>query len=160
MRQWISQVTRDAQVCGNGYLVTVSSPEPAVYALRPEDVEILGPNRFAVVRGDAREPVPGHVMHIPGIEQFESPYGISLLEPILAEYRTRQVFEEASSTASRILRSRPADSEEGRWATQALALAERSFADSDERLGRLLSYPRDWLRDARDGLYFPGQERM
>lgn len=160
MRQWISQITRDAEVCGNGYLVTLSGPEPAVYGLRPEEVHILGADRFAVVRGDATEPVPGHVLHIRGIEQFASPYGISLLEPILAEQRTRQVFQEASSTAQRILRTRPPESEEGRWASRTLELAQRGFADSDERLGRLLWYPRDWLPDARDGLYFPGQERM
>ena len=160
MRQWISQITRDAEVCGNGYLVTLSGPEPAVYGLRPEDVHILGDDRFAVVRGEATEPVPGHVLHMRGIEQFESPYGISLLEPILAEQRTRQVFQEASSTAQRILRQRPPASNEGSWATRTLELAQRGFADSDERLGRLLSYPRDWLPDAREGLYFPGQERM
>lgn len=160
MRQWNSQTVRDAEVCGNGYLVTVSAPEPSLYALRPEDVEILAPDRFAVWRAGVKEPVIGRVVHCRGIEQFESPYGISLLEPILDEYRTRCVFEKATETALKILRARPADSDEGLWARQTLDLAERSLAESDKRVNLLLQYPRDWLKDAREGLYFPGQERM
>jgi hypothetical protein len=160
LRQWISQVTRDAQVCGNGYMVTVSDGEPTVHALRPETVEIVGPGQFALVRDGVREPVAGNVAHLRGIEQFESAYGISLLEPVLAEFRTRSLMSEATQEATRILRARPAESREGQWARETLALAERSAADSDERLGRLLWYPRDWLPDAREGLYFPGQERM
>lgn|ERR1700730_2886141 len=159
-RQWVSQTTRDAEVCGNGYLVTKGTPEPLMYNLRPEDVEIVGQREYRIIRNGVSQSIDGDVRHFTGIEQFESPYGISMLEPVLAEYRTRRVFVSATEFAQRVVAERPAQSSETRWAQQTLALAERSLAASGERLGRLLWYPRDWLRDAREGLYFPGQERM
>jgi hypothetical protein len=160
LRQWISQTTRDALVCGNGYMVTAAEAEPTLYALRPETVEILGPDKFAVLRDGTRQSVTDHVLAVRGIEQFKSPYGISLLEPVLGQYRIRRIFTEATALAQRILATLPTDSNEGRWATQTLELAKRSLADSDEQLSQLLWYPRDWLEDAREGLYFPGQEQM
>jgi hypothetical protein len=53
MRHWISQTTRDALVCGNGYLVTTTDIEPGLYSLRPEAVEILGPEQFARLPGSS-----------------------------------------------------------------------------------------------------------
>lgn len=160
MRQWISQTTRDALVCGNGYLVTADTAEPSMYALRPDTVQIIDPDKYVTVHDGVAKPVYGHVMHVRGIEQCESPYGISLLEPILAEHRKQRVLQEAAEVATRILGSVSAESKQGRVAQQMLELAERSVAESNRKLDRLLWYPRDWLKDAREGLYFPGQERM
>lgn len=160
MRQWVSQTTRDAEVCGNGYLVTAAGPEPYLYALRPEEVEILAPGSYAVSRGGSKELVRGHVVHLRGIEQFESPYGISYLEPILDEYRRRHILERVAHGANYVLGVRPPNSEEGSWAQQMVDMTERSLAESNKRLDDLLQYPRKWMRDARKGLYFPGQERM
>ncbi|MGO9885529.1 MAG: hypothetical protein ACLPV4_21245 [Solirubrobacteraceae bacterium] len=160
LRHWISQTVRDALVCGNGYFVTVSDPEPTGYALRPEAVEILGAERFAVLNDGVASPVTNPVLHIRGIEQFESPYGISLLEPVLAIHRTREALADATRTANQVLAKWPEDSEQARWAQATLALAQRGVAETDARLGELLAYPRDWLHDARDGLYFPGQEKV
>jgi hypothetical protein len=155
IRQWTSQTARDALVCGNGYLATAAGSSPSLYALRPEDVEIENDNYL--VRGEA---VTDPVAHIRGIDQFGSRYGISLLEPFLAEYRTRRTFSEAASFAQRVVREYPADSDEYRWAESTIELAARSFEASDERLRALLRFPREWLNTAREGLYFPGQELM
>jgi hypothetical protein len=160
LRLWISQTIRDAQVCGNGYAVTHELPDPGLHSLRPEDVEIVDKETFLLVRNGTREPIEGHVLHIPGIEQFDSPYGISILEPVLAELQTRKVFEDARRFAERIIEQHGADSPHGLRVRNTMPLAERALAASDERLLRLLRYPRDWVKDARDGLYFPGQERM
>jgi len=160
IRQWVSQTLRDADVCGNGYLVGGGASLPAMYNLRPEDVEIIGPEDFRVLRDGASERVQGHVSHLVGIAQFESPYGISMLEPVLAEHRTRRIFLDVSQFAEKVIAERPPESGEVTWARRALELASRSLAASDERLDRLLWYPREWLPDAREGLYFPGQERM
>jgi hypothetical protein len=160
IRQWVSQTLRDADVCGNGYLVSGGASLPTLYNLRPEDVEIIGPGDFRVLRSGASERVMGNVSHLVGIAQFESSYGISMLEPVLAEYRTREIFLTVTQFAEKVIAERPSESGEATWARRALELASRSLAASDERVGRLLWYPREWLRDAREGLYFPGQERM
>ncbi|MGA9286408.1 MAG: hypothetical protein WBV85_13310 [Solirubrobacteraceae bacterium] len=160
LRLWISQTTRDAQVCGNGYVVTREHPDPGLYNLRPEEVEIAGRDTFYLLRNGAREPIEGHVLHIPGIEQFESPYGISILEPVLAELRTRRIFEDATRFAEKVIAEYGADSPHGLRVKHTVPLSERALIASDARLQQLLRYPRDWVKDARDGLYFPGQELM
>jgi hypothetical protein len=160
VRHWVSQTTRDAEVCGNGYLVTAADPYPTLYTLRPEEVEVLGKNEFRLVGPDGSRPISGHVLHIPGIEQFESPYGISFLEPVLAEYRTLRVFQEATAFARQLLQRADAGSRERAWAEATLGAAERNVRLVEEKLGQLLWYPRDWLQEAPEGLYFPGQERM
>jgi hypothetical protein len=113
-----------------------------------------------LVRNGTRQPIEGHVVHISGIAQFDSMYGISILEPVLAELQTRKIFEDARRFAEGIIEQHGADSPHGLRVRQTLPLSERALEASDERLLRLLRYPRDWLKDARDGLYFPGQERM
>jgi hypothetical protein len=160
LRLWISQTIRDAQVCGNGYAVTRELPDPGLHSLRPEEVEIVDTDTFLLVRNGTRQPIDGHVLHIPGIAQFDSPYGISILEPVLAELRTRKVFEDARRFAKRIIEKHGPDSPHGLRVRHTMPLSERALTASDERLSRLLRYPRDWVKDARDGLYFPGQERM
>jgi hypothetical protein len=160
LRLWISQTTRDAQVCGNGYAVIPDSPDSGVYNLRPEDVEIVGPDTFVLIRDGKREPIEGNVLHIAGIEQFRSPYGISILEPVLSELRTRRIFEDATRFAEGVIAEYGTDSEHGLRVRHTMPLSERALAASNERLGQLLRYPRDWVPAARDGLYFPGQERM
>jgi hypothetical protein len=160
LRLWISQTIRDAQVCGNGYIVSREYPDPGLYNLRPEEVEIAGPDTFYLLRDGAREPVGDHVLHIPGIEQFESSYGISILEPVLAELQTRRIFEDANRFAERVIAEYGADSPHGLRVKHTMPLSERALAASDARLQQLLRYPRDWVKDAREGLYFPGQELM
>ncbi len=159
IRHWVSQTVRDAEVCGNGYLVTVPDPYPALYALRPEDVEVLGEHEFRLV-GPSAADIEGHVLHVRGIEQFESAYGISFLEPLLAQYRTLRTFREATRFAQQVIATHAPGTAERRWADATLGLAERSLADLEGQLERLLWFPREWLPGAREGLYFPGQERM
>jgi hypothetical protein len=160
VRQRISQTQRDAEVCGNGYLVMASGPQPAMYNLRPEEVEIIGPDDFRIVRDGHTSRPEGHVLHLSGIEQFRSAYGISSLEPLMGSYRGQKTLSEAKAFAERMLAERPEDSPEAKWARSTLDLADRTIASTEEHIGTLLAYPRDWLDAAREGLYFPGQERM
>jgi len=161
IRRWVSQTMRDAEVCGNGYLVTTSTPEPSMYALRPEAVEVVGPAAFRISEsGEGGPLVDGTVLHIRGIEQFHSPYGISILEPVLAQYQSQLVMAEATRVADTITERFPPHSKEAAWAAQTRALAERTAADRDEALTKLLWFPRNRLQAARGDLYFPGQESM
>jgi hypothetical protein len=160
IRQWVSQTTRDAEVCGNGYLAFTSSAEPALYNLRPEDVDILGSDEFSVMQDGVSQRVADHVLHVRGIEQFRSPYGISILEPVLNHYQSQLVIAEALQAAERFLAERPEHTQIRTWAAETRALAARTDAASDDRLSLLLSFPREQLPEAREGLYFAGQERM
>jgi phage portal protein BeeE len=160
VRQWISQVERDANVCGNGYLVTAMGSVPRIYALRPETVEILDDNRYATLSDGSMSPVEGHVIHIRGVEQFDSLYGISILEPVLDAYSEARQLSAAKEAANRILKAAGESSPEAASARSLLELAARRESSSDQRLEKLLYFPRDWPADTGEGLYFPGQARM
>ncbi len=160
IRQWITQTTRDAQVCGNGFLVISESPEPTLYNLKPEDVEIAENEEFRVIRNGVSQPVEGRVAHIKGIEQFESPYGMSILEPVLNHFQSVLVMADAVRTAEQFGTARDVPQYAHHWAEQTRELAARMDAARSEFLSALLQYPRDQLPKAREGLYFPGQERM
>lgn len=160
IRQWITQTTRDAPVCGNGFLVISDSPEPALYNLKPEEVEIIKDHQFRVIRDGVSHPVDGRVAHLRGIEQLESPYGMSILEPVLNHFQSSLVRADAVRTAERFSTGHNVPQYAQQWAEQTRELAARTHSAGDEFLSTLLRYPRDQLPKAREGLYFPGQERM
>ena len=162
LRHYLTQTTRDAEVLGNGYLVIPDSPSASPYNLRPEAVEILGDKRFAVRKDGKSEPVEGFIMHLRGVEQFASPYGFSVLEvvlPLWISRRTLELVEQQTTEAIERLGDRAGEREK-QYLYEVRDLVGRNRAATDERLGKLLWYPRDWLPDAVHGLYFPGQERM
>jgi hypothetical protein len=129
--------------------------------LRPETVDVLGPAAFRIIESsEGTRLVDGTVLHIRGIEQFHSAYGISILEPVLAQYQSQLVMAEATRFAEAVTKRFPADSKEAAWAAQTRALAERTAAEREDALTKLLWFPRSRLHTAREGLYFPGQERM
>ena len=94
----MTQTLRDAEVLGNGYLVLPTSPDEGPYNLRPEHVEILLGERFTVLREGRAEPVEAPVMHHRGVEQFDSPYGYSVLEPVLPEWVSRLTLQKVRRT--------------------------------------------------------------
>jgi hypothetical protein len=159
MRQFQNQVTRDAEVCGNGYMVTSEEVDISPRCLRPEAVEIVAPGRFVEIRGSQRLPVDG-VLHLRGLDQLDSPYGISVLESILFALEQVRTFKEAKGAAEHLLSSPKAGPDHRQWAQSTIALADRTLAGVETRLSQLLGFSRDHLPEARPDLYFKGQEEF
>src|SRR5581483_3845277 len=83
IRRYMNHALRDAEVCGNGYLIFNEFEPFAPYAGRPEDVRVAEGGRLEVREATGWQ-LPGKpILHVRGIEQVESPYGISMLEPFM-----------------------------------------------------------------------------
>jgi hypothetical protein len=159
-RQYMNQTIRDAEVLGNGYLVLPSSIEQGPYALRPEDVEIQADGGYAVLEAGGRREIDGNVTHATGVEQFGSPYGFSVLEAFLPEWVSRRTMSQMREDVAGLL-TQHGDLQGRRGELEGiLELTRRQLQASDERIAKLLWYPREWLPDAAAGLYLPGQEQM
>lgn len=159
LRQFQNQTTRDAEVCGNGYALLSGSADIAPRCLRPENVVITSKGVYEEVVGGHRKPLE-HVLHLRGLEQIDSRYGMSVLEPYLFAVHEVNIFRE-SKRLEEVVRKRDDIPEEVKLqAPQMIALAERRLAAIEERLTRLLGFTRDSLPQAKTDLYFPGQEDM
>jgi hypothetical protein len=155
LRQFQNQVTRDAEVCGNGYLVLGEVGVPAPRCVRPESVEISG-NKFYEVT-DAGKHQLKNVLHLTGIDQIDSPYGLSVLEPVVYAVDMVKLFSSTKEFAQRVLQESN-DASQLEWAEQNIRLADRQFAGIEETLALLLNFHQDRLPEARNGLYFQGQD--
>jgi hypothetical protein len=158
IRQFMNQTTRDGEVCGNGYLVSSHGADLSPYCLRPEDVKIEASDRFLLVKnGEWRE--IQNVVHIRGIDQIDSLYGISVLEPVIYAVDQTRLFQSTKQLAEQALTDAQLESR-WTWAQGSLAFADRGMDQLDQILSRLLGFTRDRLPAAREDLYFPGQEEM
>lgn len=162
LRHIIAQTTRDAHVLGNGYLVLPEDPDEGPFNLRPETVDVGDGGRFVVLAEDGREmeDYDTKVLHLKGVEQFDSPYGFSILEAILPEWSTRRTMSRVLAATEALVARAPRTQERAAYLDDVRALVGRHNEASDKRLDRLLWYPRDWVPEAVEGLYLPGQERM
>jgi hypothetical protein len=159
LRQFQNQVTRDAEVCGNGYMVIAEGDEPRPRTIRPESVEIDDSGTYFEISGDERRRLD-HVLHLRGVDQIDSPYGISTLEMVLFALEQVRTFRDVKVDAQRIIDSDSAAPRYREWALGTIALADRSLASLEERLTELLGFPRDHLPPAKPELYFRGQEDL
>lgn len=159
LRHFMNQTLRDSEVCGNGYLV-MPSPQQGLFNLKPESVQVRGEQEFWILEDGLWQRLDAPVLHTRGIEQFSSPYGFSLLEVVLPELTNRHIFGEAEDFAREILRRLPRTSNEGQWAVHTIEMAERIRSEREKHLEKLLSFPRNWMPEASQGLYFEGQEDM
>ena len=157
-RQFMNQALRDADVTGNGYLqIAFSGLDPTMRCLRPEDVEIRGTADFCLT-GEGRP--SGKVLHLRGLEQFDSPYGISPWEPLLYVLQRRRITESAAEHMRQIIGASQAAEQVRKRAEQSLRAIAAMEKDTEERLDKLLWFPRRRLREAREDIYFDGQERF
>jgi hypothetical protein len=156
LREFMNHTARDAHVCGNGYAqMGVFGGLPFVRCLPPERVEILGDKKVALHQGDGDTAIVTRVLHMRGLEQLDSPYGISDWEPLL------QQLEVAANTRKFVdtWKNRdlpPAQREELRRSERMAEYMERH---TKERVDRLTEYPRLHLPEPVASLYFRGQER-
>lgn len=159
VRLYMNQTLRDAEVCGNGFFVSGEGPGEFQFRnLLPESV-LVRPGRFEVQAPEGLEVVHGHVLHLRGIEQIESPYGVSLLEALLPNLVQSDVVANARAFAGRVLAESTNEMLRER-ARESLGFAEAMGEKIDETLGELLAFPRDHLPAPVSDLYFPGQERF
>jgi hypothetical protein len=159
MRQYMNQTVRDAEVCGNGYLHTeMTGLDAQMRCLRPEDTLVLRGGGFRHVTSTGVEVFDAdRVLHLRGLEQIDSPYGISILEPLLYVLARRRNVAEVRAA----LKVMPPGAPEAvqmkmRQLVAVVAAVERQ---TDEQVERLLEFFPRGLAAASEDLYFPGQER-
>jgi hypothetical protein len=101
-------------------------------------------------------------MHVKGIEQIHSPYGLSLLEPFLPQLRQQQAFRRALEIVAQIKAVGDGAAAEARqWAKEMEPEALSIIQKGDQDLERRLMIPRKVLTNPpAAGLYFEGQELM
>jgi hypothetical protein len=155
LRQYLAEVLRDALVTGNGYLAFGRTAPVSVYALRPDTAVDVGDNTAAPEAGSPAV----RALHLRGLEQPSSKYGLGVLE--LALYRLQQsdIFSASASFAKQVLEM-PSLGEKHDWATRTLALCERVEADGDRRLQDVLAPMLTLLPEPVPDLYFEGRDRL
>jgi hypothetical protein len=154
----MNQTLRDADVTGNGYLQTAfSGLDPTMRCLRPEDVYISGAADFCLA-DEGR--LSGKVLHFRGLEQFDSLYGISPWEPLLYVLQQRRIVESAAETMRQIVGATQASERDRERAAQSLLAIGAMEKETEDRLDKLLWFPRRRLRQIREDIYFDGQERF
>lgn len=159
VRQFTNQCLRDADVCGNGYLdFGFLGLDPTIRCLPPEEVQVIGTRQFQL--GGGTGPPLGRVEHLRGLEQFESPYGVSAWEPILYVLQRQRVMDAAGELARLALNKQQVSEDEREHIEGVIRVAEAIQADTKERMERLLWFPRTRLPAVEGELYFKGQERM
>jgi hypothetical protein len=160
VRYYMNQTIRDSEVCGNGYFLTGDEPAEFTFrGLEPESVVVKGKDDFYLLTPSGLEPVRGHVLHIKGIEQIESPYGVSLFEPLIPTFLQSDIASRAQEFATAFL-ARGLKGEDRERAEETLEFAREMLSRVEETLGSLLWFPRDHLPSASADLYFQGQERL
>jgi hypothetical protein len=127
--------------------------------LRPEQVELLGDGGFLDLSGSTpRELAADGLLHLRGLEQIGSGYGISILEPLLYVSARRRMVAKTQTVA----RSMPPGAPEAvrSQTEQLLAVAASIDQETDGQLDRLLEFFPRGLDAPSEDLYFPGQERF
>jgi hypothetical protein len=153
--QYVNQVTRDAQVCGNGYLVMrMSGLDWYMRCMRPERVVITRNGDFYEDGGAGRLD-PAGVLHLRGIDQIDSSYGISVLEPLLY-LKARHDFVRQLVTMTSAVRTQGLTDEQRKALDRNVSLAKSLAAEADERITDLLSFFLLGLRPASPDCTSPG----
>jgi hypothetical protein len=156
VRQFFNQALRDADVTGNGFVqFGAGGLEGDLRCLRPEDVVVLTDGALRSAKGEEKL---DRVLHLRGLEQFDSPYGISPWEPLLYVLQRRSVLEGATELMKTVIESPGATESDRDRAARSLSAAEAIDADTKSRLDQLLWFPRRRLNEVRKDLYFNGQE--
>ena len=158
LRQYMNQTVRDAEVCGNGYLYTsMAGLDAHLRCLLPEAVSIRPDGSFGHNTSVGVEVFTDGVLHLPGIEQIESSYGISVLEPLLYVTARRQIIASVRTASQMMPHGAP---ESVRVKTQQLLTVMSELErQTNTQIERLLEFFPIGLKEASEDLYFPGQER-
>lgn len=156
-RTYLAHVTRDAFVCGNGYLSFGSAPDEDLRLLLPERTRMIGPDRAVVVE-NGKDVVHAPVMHLRGAQQVDGHYGMSVLEPFVMVAMRRRIFGESLALEAAVERGGSPDELARMRATGALA--RRVLAEDTNTASRLLGGVSGLSIEVPADLYFPGHAVM
>ncbi|GFG63963.1 hypothetical protein MKUB_14530 [Mycobacterium kubicae] len=160
-RTYLAHVVRDAFVCGNGYLSWGQVPDEDIRLLRPESVAIQGDGTF-IERTPEGDVLHRRVLHVKGASQADSPYGISILEPLVLLQIQKETADELKARAAAWnVDAVPVEHRE--YALSMLPFAERTLETVETQTKNILGPVLD--RNTLDvqvpaGLYFAGAEKM
>jgi len=158
-RTYLAHLSRDAFVCGNGYLSFGTTRDEDLRLLRPESTTLLRPDRALVVE-DGRELVYEPVMHLRGAHQVGSRYGISMIEPFVHLLVQREVFEGTLALEEQALRDPNLSQRDLVRMAGSAGLARRVLPALAHQAQDLLGGPASLAVNVPDELYFPGHEDM
>jgi hypothetical protein len=157
LSHFVAQGTRDGYALGDGYVLFGGEAE-RIRALRPERVLLRDDRMFEQTPGGDKDVTEGMV-HIQGMTQLRSPYGVSLLELALNALRAHDHAVMLTEEAGRLRRRGLTINELHELQAQEDAAASVR-ADATGRLETLFAFFREQLPTPRTRLYFPGQERL
>jgi hypothetical protein len=130
--------------------------------LPPESTYIVDDSHFVVEDDDGSERhFNAGVVHIRGVEQLDSAYGISPLEAFLPYLMTLRVLERAASAADQMLQTNPAPPTEiQEWARVTIEQKTRVEVAAAESVRGLMAAFVPNLPEPPSDLYFDGYEFM
>jgi len=158
LRHYMNHAMRDGEVCGNGYLFMPDTEPFAPYCVPPESVEIDSSGTFQIETDD-RVICTRQVTHIKGIEQIDSAYGISILEPFVFAVNQADVLGSVRSESLKWL-STPGLPLEARQHLEAnLETVDDILRGAASRIDEMLwFFQSDRVPAPLEGLYLPGYE--
>ena len=158
LRKRLNHLFRDALILGNGYMAISASDGPPILNLDPSQVRILGSGQLSIERDGAWHALPSSTVHIRGVDQQRSPYGISVLEPFLSHVMRRDTLAEVASLARSIIDTTAAPPGFRDWSAGVIAQHERVERQVTAQVATLIPDFVTDLPDASPDLYFDGQE--
>ncbi|MET7806876.1 hypothetical protein [Micromonospora chersina] len=157
VRTFLAHLSRDAFVCGNGYLSFGQPPESALRLIAPEGARLNDSGNSVQEPGSTGWT---RVLHIRGAEQVGSKYGLGMLEPFIAQIAQRDALIRKLYAADCLLRW-------DRTPPWAKALAETDkkavpqlIRTVESQMQAALGSVTEGLTEPPQELFFPGHERM
>jgi hypothetical protein len=158
--EYLSHLTRDAQVLGNGFATFHTTPSPAMSLQDPSLVEVTAEDSFwRIESSSTRVPITDHILHLRGIEQMNSAYGISMLEPLVASYEILRTTLRARETSLEYASGPNPTQEMIDWARDCEQLHQQTASNFASTVQNMYFLPlQHWAFEPGD-LYFTGYER-
>lgn len=158
IRRYMNHALRDAEVCGNGYLVFTDFEPFAPYAGRPEDVRVASGDVLEL-RDEHGWGIPGKpILHVRGIDQIHSPYGMSMLEPFMYAIYRFDHLGQVQQDRQEMLRSYSLTADQRRDVESTVALVERILKTTTGDVTAMLRFFYDQIAEPERPLYLPGHE--
>lgn len=161
--QMTTQSFRDMELFGTSCIVIGHDVDVSVRLIRPDKIRIerRGPTEY-VIDESTNESWPtsgtspstrGNVVVMRGIEQDHSPYGLSVLDPILP---TVYAILTAKHATDNLIRLTTAHDRPDADAARSMLAADEARKAAEAELERLLRFPTMELDVERGETYFPG----
>jgi hypothetical protein len=161
IRPMLAHMARDSFVCGNGYLIVDQESPLGLRLLRPETVvRIDDPEHVTSVDSAGRTVVDRLLLHEAGVPQLESPYGISVLEPLLRNVAEQDLYLHLTLVSHVFLSAENVPQTAIEYARMLQDLTPPRLAQLSEEAEKILNGGARHLPKPEPGLYFAGTELM